>query len=68
MPSQNNKDSEQIYNDGLDHFKHNDFKQGINCFIAAAKQDYTPALKELGLCFLYGISVKQNLEKAKRCI
>ncbi len=55
------------YDKGLDFFQKGDFKKGIKCFVIAAKKEYEPAIKELGLCYLHGISVKRNLNHAIKC-
>lgn len=55
---------EQIYNQGLNSFSQNDFIQGIKYFKQAALKEHQPAIKELGLCFLHGIGIKQDLKKA----
>ncbi len=64
MEDQNTVTVEQSYQQGLDSFANSDFDTGIEHFIAAAKKDYLPAIKELGICYLHGISVEQNLSKA----
>ena len=63
MNTKQNSES-QLYQKGLEFFYKGQFKDGMPLLIESAKLDYIPAIKELGLCFLHGISVKQNLEKA----
>jgi len=64
MHEENISTPEQLYQQGIQYFSRNDLKQGINCFKQAAQEDYSPAIKELGLCFLHGISLKQDLKQA----
>ena len=64
MQDLKNQSDDQLYSKGLEHFGSSDFPSGIQCFISAAKNNHIPSIKELGVCFLHGISVKQNLQKA----
>ncbi len=64
MEDKNTLSAEQSYQQGLNSFRNSDFDIGVKQFITAAKQDYLPAIKELGICYLHGISVEQNLDKA----
>ena len=64
MEDQRKSSAEQSYQQGLDSFRKSDFDTGIQYFISAAKQDYMPAIKELGICYLHGISLEQDLKKA----
>lgn len=64
MQAENIQSPEQHYTQGLNCFSQNDFTQGLKHLKQAALKDYHPAIKELGLCFLHGIGIKQDLDKA----
>ena len=53
-----------LYETGIQQFQQNHFKQGVRYLLESAKLRYLPAIKELGLCFLYGIGVESSLNKA----
>jgi prolyl 4-hydroxylase len=56
--------AKELYQTGIQCFQKNQFKQGVNYLLKSAKLKYSPAIKEIGLCFLYGIGVKESLNKA----
>jgi hypothetical protein len=56
--------AQELYKSGVQHFQQNQFNLGLQDLLEASKQKYLPAIKELGLCFLYGIGVKSSLNKA----
>ncbi len=58
------KEAKKLYQQGLLKFSQGDFPNGIKDFIAASSQDYAPASKEIGLCYLHGIGLNQNTIKA----
>jgi hypothetical protein len=53
-----------LYQKGIQSFQNNNLHRGFESLLESAKLKYMPAIKELGLCFLYGIGVKQSLHKA----
>jgi hypothetical protein len=56
--------AKSLYQTGIQYFQQNQFNQGVKFLLDSAKLKYTPAIKEIGLCFLYGIGVKPSLNKA----
>jgi len=53
-----------LYLKGINYFSQNNFSQGFDCIREASQLDYLPAIKEMGLCYLHGIGVDSNLDKA----
>jgi hypothetical protein len=58
------KKAKKLYQQGLYKFSQGDFQNGIKDFISSSSRDYIPASKEIGLCYLHGIGLSQNLPKA----
>jgi prolyl 4-hydroxylase len=64
MQAKKKHTAEQKYTQALNCFSQNNFTQGLKYLKQAALEDYHPAIKELGLCFLYGIGIKHDINKA----
>lgn len=62
--SQPQNSAEENYNNGIKFFQHQNYTQGVKCFAKSAKEDFKPAIKELGLCYLHGIGLNQDLDRA----
>lgn len=56
--------AKKYYTKALTKFSQGDFNHGIKDLIHASSEGYVPAIKEIGLCYLYGIGLKQNISKA----
>ncbi len=54
----------ELYEKGIHYFSQQQFELGLSCIKQASKQNYLPAIKELGLCYLHGIGLESNLAKA----
>ncbi len=58
------KAAKKYYTKALMKFSQGNFNHGIKDLIHSSSEGYVPALKEIGLCYLHGIGLKQNLSKA----